>query len=121
MEGFSYEFRITFHHSMDAMVCVVSCQHSDAWLALAVLDRATARDVQYRRTCPTYWMVFLAIPQASSSTMITLARYLMILAAICASPFYALWIAGGAIADWRDRHRSRCGRQGVLASSETGR
>ena len=37
--------------------------------------------------------------------MVTLVRWLMILAAIVAYPFYRLWIAGGMIADARERRR----------------
>ena len=35
----------------------------------------------------------------------TLVRWLMILAAIALSPFYALWVAGGALCDARERRR----------------
>jgi len=37
--------------------------------------------------------------------MVTIVRWLMILAAIMLSPFYALWVAGGAICDARERRR----------------
>jgi len=38
-------------------------------------------------------------------TMVTVARHLLILAAIMLSPIYAVWLAGGAICDARDRRR----------------
>jgi hypothetical protein len=37
--------------------------------------------------------------------MTTLARHLLILAAILASPFYGVWIFGGWIADKRGQRR----------------
>jgi len=37
--------------------------------------------------------------------MVTIARHILILTAIVLSPVYALWLAGGAICDARDRRR----------------
>jgi nitrate/nitrite transporter NarK len=38
---------------------------------------------------------------------VRIVRYMLILAAICASPAYAVWIAGGAIADKFGQRRNR--------------
>jgi len=42
--------------------------------------------------------------------MITLVRWLMIATTIALSPFYALWVAGGWIADKREHRRYQRGK-----------
>jgi hypothetical protein len=44
-------------------------------------------------------------PFPGDLAMVTLARRLMILTAVVLSPVYVLWIAGGKIADARERKR----------------
>jgi len=39
--------------------------------------------------------------------VIAVVRWLMILAVIALAPFYGLWIAGGKLADARERKRRR--------------
>ena len=41
-----------------------------------------------------------------TKVMVNIVRWLMIMTAIAMSPFWALWVAGGALCDMKDRRRN---------------